>query len=124
MGQTTVVRARTGVMQASKVLGWDVENLQRERLGTLEDLVIDLNESRVAYALLALGGLPGGGGKLFPVPPPALSIRPEQRKFVLNVDKETLKAAPAFARENWPDMSDRQWAAGIYAFYGYPPYWP
>lgn len=123
MGRSTVVRARTGVAQASRILGWKVENLQGEALGKIEDLVIDLNEGRVAYAILSFGGFLGIGGKLFPVPLPALAMRAEDKKFILNIDRETLKGAPGFDPGTWPDMSDREWASGIYSYYGYPPYW-
>ena len=39
------------------------------------------------------------------------------------VDKETLKRAPGFDKNQWPNMSDRTWGEEIYSHYGYSPYW-
>jgi hypothetical protein len=81
----------------------------------------------VAYVVLAFGGFLGLGEKYFAVPWAAL--RPEAgqqpgdtERYVLNVDKERLKNAPGFDKNNWPNMADRSWAQQIHAFYGVSPY--
>ena len=123
MGKTTIVRTRSGVVRVSQILGGKVENAAGEHLGKIEDLVIDHLQGRVAYAILSFGGFLGVGNKLFAVPLPALSYRPTEDTFVLHVDKETLKHAPGFDKNQWPNMSDRTWGEEIYSHYGYSPYW-
>ena len=88
--------------------------------------LIELHQAmarRVAYAILSFGGFLGVGNKFFAVPLPALSYRPTEDTFVLHVDKETLKRAPGFDKNQWPNMSDRTWGEEIYSHYGYSPYW-
>lgn len=123
MGRTSIVRTRSGVVRASQIVGCRVENAAGEHLGAIEDLVIDHLQGRVAYAVLSFGGILGFGNKLFAVPLPALSYRPTEDTFVLHVDKETLKGAPGFDKDAWPNMSNRAWGEDIYAHYGYSPYW-
>ena len=63
------------------------------------------------------------GDKLFAVPWSALTLNTEEHEFLLNVDKEVLKKAPGFDKDNWPDMADRAWGAGVFKYYGQRPYW-
>lgn len=101
----------------------DVVNTAGEDLGKIEDLVIDQEKGRVTCAVLSFGGFLGMGNKFFAIPYSALSRSPLGDKFILNVDKEVLKKAPGFDKDEWPDMADRHWANNLYTYYGYPPYW-
>ena len=117
------------IYRASKLIGTDVENPQGETLGDIKDVVIDPQTGRMAYAVLAFGGFLGMGEKYFAVPWEALTPKTPTTKgaqydrFVLNVDKEKLKNAPSFNKDNWPDMADRRWAEQVYSFYGVQPHW-
>jgi len=111
------------VARADKILGLDVENPQGENLGEIENLLIDLNEWRVASATLAFGGWLGLGENLAPVPWDALRFTPGADRVTLNVDKEKLRKAPQFAKDKWPTTVERQWLANVYAYYGEKPYW-
>src|SRR6266481_5526330 len=44
--------------KATGIVGMDVRNHKDERLGEIKDVVFDLNSERVAYAVLATGGIP------------------------------------------------------------------
>lgn len=91
-------------MRASQLMGKNVENAQGENLGEIKDLIIDVNNERVFYAVLEFGGFLGMGEKLFAYPVRAFKHTGNNMdKLVLNVDKDKLKAAPGFARDNWPD---------------------
>ena len=123
MGQTTFIRSQAGIVDASKIIGCKVENTRDENLGKIEDLMLDLREGRVAYAVLSFGGFLGMGDKLFPVPMEALRFHADDRKCVLDVDKEKLKNAPGYTRDQLPDATDRGWTSQIFSHYGYRPYW-
>jgi hypothetical protein len=107
----------------STILGSSVQNLQGEELGTLHDLVVNPADNRVVYGVLASGGLLGLGKKLFAVPLSALKRTAEVDTLLLDMDQERLKQAPEFNPHNWPQMTDRQWIASVYTFYGLQPYW-
>lgn len=110
--------------RASKFIDADVENAQEEDLGEIEDLVIDPQDGRIAYAVLSFGGFLGLGEKYFAIPWKALQAKAgDDDTLVLNVDKEKLTNAPGFDRNTWPDMTNRQWGEEIHAYYGIPPYW-
>lgn len=114
---------KPNVLSASTMIGDSVRNDAGKELGTLEELMIDLNQGRIAYAVLSFGGFMGLGDKLFAIPFDALRLDPNNEEFVLNVDKDTLKNAPGFDKNDWPETVDHDWMMGIYEHYGYEPYW-
>jgi len=113
-----------GVVPASKIIGETVVNRQDENIGKIDELVIDARKNRVAYLVLSFGGFMGMGNKLFAIPWEAFEFSNTEKKLILNVDKEKLKAAPGFEKsDKWPDFSDTQWGESIYNYYQYTPPW-
>lgn len=110
-------------LSASTIIGDAVENSSGEHLGKIEELMIDVEQGRIAYAVLSFGGFMGLGDKLFAIPWNALRINTQEHKFVLEADKNTLEAAPGFDKDNWPDMADPSWGSDIHRYYGQQPYW-
>ena len=109
-------------MSSSSLSGDNVRNTADEDLGKVKDLMIDVESGRIAYAVLSFGGFLGAGDKLFAIPWQALTLDEDEKRFILDVDKETLKSAPGFDRDNWPDM-DASWGNQIHSYYGVRPYW-
>jgi sporulation protein YlmC with PRC-barrel domain len=100
------------VLTASTLKGNKVTNTNGEDLGKVEEIMLDLERGRVAYVVLSFGRanwMPNN--KLFAVPWEVLSISYHDKKFILNVSKETLKSAPGFDRDKWPEVADFGWLA-------------
>jgi len=119
----TTVEIHPNVLSASAVIGDGVVNRAGEKLGKIEEIMLDLENGRVAYAVLSLGGFLGMGEKLFAIPFEALKLDASREHFTLDVDKDKLKNAPGFDKNHPPKASDRTWGAEVYKFYGYKPYW-
>src|SRR5271165_2265930 len=98
MPQTRDVKGRfmQSVLAADTLTGDKVVNHQKEDLGKIEHLMIDLTTGRVAYAVLSFGGFLGMGDKLFAIPWSALSVDTVEKQFILNVEKALLERAPGF----------------------------
>jgi sporulation protein YlmC with PRC-barrel domain len=105
-----------------KIIGSKVINGKGETLGKIEDLVVDIDTGRIVYAVLDSGGFLGIGDKLFPVPWESLAALPSEGLFFLNQSKEQMKKAPAFDKNNLPNMADMHWGEGIFKHYGVPGY--
>ena len=118
-----MVAQESRVLAADTLVGDRVVNLQREDLGSVEHLMVDLDTGRIAYAVLSFGGFLGMGDKFFAIPWGALAVDKVEKRFILNVDKERLKLAPGFDKERWPNMGDRSWGSQVYTYYGAKPYW-
>lgn len=111
------------VSPVGRLLGNNIVNQEGERLGSVEDVVIDAESGRIAYVVLASGGFLGLGETLFAIPWAAVRVDTSTEQVVLNVKQEALENAPGFDKGNWPDMADPQWVAEVHAHYNYPPYW-
>jgi sporulation protein YlmC with PRC-barrel domain len=110
-------------LSASTISGDPVVNRQGEDLGKIEDLVLDVDSGRVAYAVLSFGGFLGMGNKLFAMPWQSLELDADNHRFILDVSKERLENAPGFDKDHWPNMADRKWGATVHEYYGHQPYW-
>ena len=111
------------VLSASTLKNEKVVNAAGENLGEIEEYMIDLNNGRIAYCVLSFGGFLGMGDKLFAIPWGALTLDTENKRFILNVDKQRLKNAPGFDKDNWPDMTSADFGTRIYSYYNVTPYW-
>jgi sporulation protein YlmC with PRC-barrel domain len=111
------------VLSASSLKGDNVVNHQGEDLGKIEEIMIDLDRGRIAFAVLSFGGFLGMGDKLFAIPWQAFTVDTAQKRLVLNAKKELLEKATGFDKSNWPNMADSSWGATVYGYYGYKPYW-
>jgi sporulation protein YlmC with PRC-barrel domain len=111
------------IKKASDLIGMSVQNPQGADLGDVQDLAIDAENGRVAYAVLSIGGFLGMGDKWFAIPTGALTLPGDGKHFVLDVDKNRLKSAPGFAKDKWPVMGNPAWGEEVHKFYGQQPYW-
>jgi len=105
-----------------KIIGSKVINVKGETLGKIEDLVVDIDTGTIVYAVLESGGFLSIGDKLFPVPWESLAALPSEGIFFLNQSKEQMEKAPAFDKNNLPNMADVHWGEGIFKHYGVPGY--
>ena len=87
-GHTTAIRAR-------KVIGTPVRNTAGERIGEVEDLVLDKTSDRILFAVVGLGGFLGINEKFHPLPWVSLHFDEAEGSYVVPFTKEQLLAAPA-----------------------------
>jgi sporulation protein YlmC with PRC-barrel domain len=111
------------VLSAGTISSDSVKNPQGENLGSIKDLMIEIDSGQVAYAVLDFGSFLGIGGKFFAVPWQALRLLPDEHCFELDVSKEQLEDAHGFDPDHWPDMTDRSWQTSVHEVYGQQPYW-
>src|SRR5215475_12808852 len=79
------------LIAAEKVEGTNVYNLQGEKLGTVDDIMIDKVSGRAIYAVMSFGGFLGMGEKQHPLPWSSLKYDERQGGYVVNLDKTMLE---------------------------------
>ena len=95
----TTSTGHTSAIRASKVIGTTVKDSAGERLGKVEDLVLDKQSNSILFGVMGFGGVLGMGEKYHPVPWAALDYNESENAYVINLTKEQLKAAPADSLE-------------------------
>lgn len=110
-----------GAAKASDVIGMAVKNYQDEKLGTVEDLAVDVESGRIVQVVLSTGGFIGLGETLVAVPPGALHHDVAKKVVHLDADKEKLTSAPRFEMSKWAEFSDAEHLSKVYRHYGEEP---
>src|SRR5262249_33101092 len=100
---TEVPRDETASLIASdKVEGTAVYGPDREKVGSIENLMIDKRSGQVAYAVLSFGGFLGMGTDHYPLPWSMLRYDENLGGYLVNVTRDQLTNAPRFTDEdNW-----------------------
>ena len=111
------------LIAANQVQGTSVYSTTLEKLGSVEDVMIDKATGRIAYAIMAFGGLLGIGSRYYPLPWEKLSYNTEMGGYVVDVDRDTLEGAPSFTDESTASWNDEAWNRDVYAHYGAAPVW-
>ena len=90
------------VISASRVAGTAVYDLSENRIGTIEDVMIDKLQGRVNYAVLGFGGFLGFDKKHYPLRWSMLRYNSRLEGYQVRLDKDALENAPTVEQ-------DREW---------------
>ena len=72
-----------------------VMNDQGEKLGKVEEFMIDVDTGRIMYAVMVIGGFPNRT-KYFSIPWELLNFSTHDKKYILNVPKETIEKGASY----------------------------
>jgi len=106
------------VISSDKVEGTTVYNAAGDKLGTIDDLMIDKMSGQVRYAVMEFGGFLGMGTDRYPIPWAALKYDTGKDGYVVPLDKATLDGAPKYDDGSVPSYDD-QYTTSINRYYGF-----
>jgi sporulation protein YlmC with PRC-barrel domain len=115
----------TRAILASKVKGTSVYNSAGDKIGTVEDVVLDKTSDHIMFAALGFGGLLGMGEKYAPVPWSLLDYSPDKGGYVVPMSEDIIKKAPAYSLSDLV-KSDGEFAEireKSYSYYNVPRDW-
>ena len=107
------------LISASKVEGTAVYNRAGERLGTVEDIMLDKVSGKVAFAVMSFGGFLGMGTSYHPLPWKALTYDTSKGGYVVDIDQDKLRNAPSYTSSESANWSDPSYGRRIDDYYGY-----
>ena len=110
------------LISGKKFEGTTVFNLAGEKVGTVDDIMIDKVSGRAIYAVMSFGGFLGMGEKFHPIPWSTLKYDQQKGGYAVNIDKKLLQDAPTYdanSKFEWtPDYGRK-----VDSYYGSPSYW-
>ena len=110
------------LIAAGKVDGTTVYNTKGEKLGNVDDIMLDKVSGRAIYAVMSFGGFLGMGESQHPLPWSQLKYDSGMGGYVVNLDKKKLETAPTYDRgapfEWTPDYGRK-----VDKYYDTPSYW-
>jgi sporulation protein YlmC with PRC-barrel domain len=111
-------RSRRRLISADRVQGTPVFNIEGEKIGHIEDVMLDKEAGKVAYAIMSHGGLLGAGEKYHPLPWSMLRYDVEKAGYIVPLDKAQLAGAPTL---DHPEIyGDDAWQQVVHSHYGTP----
>jgi len=117
------VSGHTSAIRAKKVIGTTVKDTTGNKIGAIEDVILDKMSNNIMFAVVGFGGFLGMAEKYHPIPWSALDYDEAENAYVVSYSKEQLKAAPAgsideLTRDDGLAIRDR-----TYDYYKAPRYW-
>ena len=107
----------TDVISSEHVEGTSVYNTEGDKLGSIDDLMIDKNSGQVRYAVLEFGGFLGMGTDRYPLPWSMLKYDTNRGGYVVPLDKVKLEAAPRYDDAKVPEYTS-EYSREVNGYYG------
>ena len=105
------------VISSDKVEGTSVYNANGDKLGAIDDLIIDKRSGTIRYAALEFGGFLGMGTDRYPIPWSMLTYDTRLDGYVVPLSKDQLEAAPHYPQSADPEYTD-EYGREVYGHYG------
>src|SRR5580692_2652988 len=106
----------SSIISSDKVEGATVYNVAGEKLGSIDDLMIDRASGQVKYAVLEFGGFLGMGKDRYPIPWSVLRYDEQHEGYVAPLDKAKLEKAPKYADDRMPSF-DTDYSNKVNTYY-------
>ena len=117
MAYTSSETERGGkMMSASELKGKSVLNIQEEKLGTLEDLMIDCETGQLSFAVMA-----GEGNRIYTLPWNAVAVDPVKKCLVIDLQRQALESMQGISRDQWSGTIPAEWKG--HGHFGKRPFW-
>lgn len=105
------------MISSDKVEGTHVYNSAGDKLGSVDDLIIDKRSGQVRYAVLEFGGFLGMGTDRYPMPWSMLKYDTVKEGYVVPLDKALLDNAPHYADTDAPAYTN-DYGRKVNGYYG------
>ncbi|MGA2658228.1 MAG: PRC-barrel domain-containing protein [Verrucomicrobiota bacterium] len=109
-----------GYLGASHIVGREVRNDVGEYLGTVQDLIVNLDSDTARFAIIKYGGTLGIGGTRVAVPLKDLKWTADTKEFLMPATKEQIQSASPTPMGGWAFAANQDWASKVDRFYGDP----
>lgn len=119
----TTQTGHTEAIRATRVIGTEVYNAEGERVGSIEDVMLDKTSNGIMFAVVGFGGFLGIGEKYHPLPWSTLDYDPARGGYVVPFSREQLEAAPAHTIDELTGDDGEKARDASYEYYKVPPYW-
>jgi len=110
------------LVRGKDIVGLEVRNDQDEKLGKIDDLIVDIGAQRITGLIVGVGGVLGVGDKPVMVPLSAFHYDADRKVLHLNRTKDSLKGAPRFEVGNWQEFRNQSEVGDVYRYFETTPY--
>lgn len=109
------------LVAGSQVDGTPVFGKTGEKLGKIDDLMIEKATGRTTYALMSFDGFLGVGTRYYPIPWRMLDYDPDKHGYKTSLSREQIEKGRHVPDKEIKD--EVEWREAVHAYYGSPGYW-
>jgi sporulation protein YlmC with PRC-barrel domain len=115
-GHTTAIRA-------GKVIGTQVYDASGNRIGEIEDVMLEKTSNNIMFAVVGFGGFLGMGEKYHPVPWSELHYDEKRDGYTVSFTRDQLEKAPADSLDALSREDGRSYRDRAFDYYRSERYW-
>lgn len=110
------------IERASELMDKPVVSAEDERVGRVENIIVNLATGRVVVLIVSTGEYLDMGNEVSTIPIQALHYESRPEEFRLNMTREEMRVKPHYKPNEWPGVANPSRIAIIYNAYGLPIY--
>ncbi|MFN3661890.1 PRC-barrel domain-containing protein [Yoonia sp.] len=118
-GQDPFLNESDRLIASDRVEGTAVFGPDREKIGTVQNFMVDKVSGKASYAVMSFGGFLGIGERYHPLPWDALTYDVELGGYLVDITREQLENAPNYGANEEP-WGDPEYGRRLHGHYGYP----
>lgn len=116
-GRRVAINETDRLIASDKVEGTRVYDRRGNRLGHIENFMVEKRSGKVEYAVLSFGGFLGMGERHYPLPWHQLTYNENMGGYVVDISERDLERAPSHRVGESPSY-DRGYGSDIHSYYG------
>jgi len=121
---TTSSQSFGSIERANKVIGKEVMGSDNQKLGKIDNIVVDLDTGRVLYTIVSSGGVVGVGATKIAISPGQFT-QVKGNNLQVSIDKQKFNGAPKFTSnlDQQSELSKADFVSQVYQYFGETPWW-
>jgi sporulation protein YlmC with PRC-barrel domain len=121
--QASTLASGHETISSDQVDGTAVYGSDREKIGSVTNMLISKRDGKVTDVIVSVGGFLGIGSELHSLPWSKFSYDTELGGYVVNVTADQLKDAPSFSDSDRDRAMNRDYQSSVYDYWAVKPYW-
>ncbi len=95
---------------ASQLIQFNLVNNSGQNIGSVKDIVVNMQDAKVAYVAIDFTNVLGTGEKMFAIPYSDIWYSlGKQTVTIYNINQQALEKNPGIDPKNWPESADTTW---------------
>jgi len=110
------------IERASRLLGRQVVGPTGDKIGRVDDIIVNLSAGRIVVAIVSTGEFLDMGSEVSAIPMQAMQYEPVPDEFRLNETPVEMRVKPHYKPNDWPGVANPHRVAMVYNAYHLPVY--
>ena len=107
----------TSAISAKRILDKKIKDVSGNKIGDVEDLILDKTSNNIMFVAVSFGGLLGIGERYFPLPWSMLNYDASDDSYIIDISRDRLQTAPAYTVKELTEEDGEKYRVEALKFY-------